>query len=238
MVSTKVLRADRLTHAFNDRPVLRDVSFEVGPNEIVAIVGASGCGKSTLLRICSGLMTPTSGDVTVKPARRSIVFQEPALLPWKRVDANARLFTRPDEVEHVAHLLAASGLADHVDKWPYQLSGGMKMRLSLVRALATKPELLLLDEPFGSLDHITRQRLHDELSSLHERFGFAAVLVTHSLEEAVYLADRVLVMSLSPGRLAGEFVVPFPRTRADSLRYSAEFARLCGQVATCLKDHS
>lgn len=231
------LRVEHLSHSYDGAPALHDVNFKVATNEIVAIVGASGCGKSTLLRICAGLLTPTRGSTVTESTKPSIVFQEPALLPWRRVVDNARLFAAPDAHEHVERLLHMSGLAEHANKWPYQLSGGMKMRLSLVRALATMPDLLLLDEPFGSLDHITRQRLHDELASLHASFGFAAVLVTHAIDEAVYLADRVLVMSPAPGRIVGEFVVTFPRTRTDSLRYTPEFAALCGGVAACLKAH-
>ena len=231
------LHVEHLSHSYDGAPALHDVNFRVATNEIVAIVGASGCGKSTLLRICAGLLTPTQGSAVTKLTKPSIVFQEPALLPWRRVVDNARLFAPPDTYEHVDRLLHMSGLAEHANKWPYQMSGGMKMRLSLVRALATMPDLLLLDEPFGSLDHITRQRLHDELASLHASFGFAAVLVTHAIDEAVYLADRVLVMSPTPGRIVGEFVVTFPRVRTDALRYTPEFAALCGGVAACLKDN-
>lgn len=238
MIATAALRLDNISHSFGARAVLLDVTVNVAPDEVVAIVGPSGCGKTTLLRVGAGLQQPTAGNVTAIAARRGIVFQEPALLPWRRVSGNARLFATEGDFQHVARLLDATGLTEDADKWPYQLSGGMKMRLSLVRALATKPDLLLLDEPFGSLDHITRQRLQDELGQLHESLRFAAVLVTHAIDEAVYVADRVLVMSSSPGRIVGEFPIPFERRRLDDLRYSAAFGRLCGEIAACLREHS
>jgi NitT/TauT family transport system ATP-binding protein len=136
----------------------------------------------------------------------------------------------------VEQLLSVSGLTEHRRKWPYQLSGGMKMRLSLVRALAARPRMLLMDEPFGALDSITRNRLHDEFASLHKSRGFSALFVTHAIDEAVYLADRVLVMSEAPGRIVREFTVPFARPRTSALRYSPEFASLCGAIAESLHE--
>ncbi|MGA0377746.1 MAG: ABC transporter ATP-binding protein [Ilumatobacteraceae bacterium] len=220
-------------HRFGEVGVLRDVALTVRSGEIVAIVGPSGCGKTTLLRIVAGLLTPSGGEVARPDSGVGFVFQEPALLAWRRVDSNARLLARGDDAI-VDHLLAVSGLLEHRHKWPHELSGGMKMRLSLVRSLAARPDLLLLDEPFGALDQITRHRLHDEFGALHESEGFSALLVTHSIDEAVYLADRVLVMSSAPGRIVGEFAVPFPRPRSDDLRYSSEFAALVGNVARSL----
>lgn len=238
MTSDPALRLDCVGHTYDGRHVLHDVAFDVAPNELVAIVGPSGCGKTTLLRIGAGLIEPTSGTATTSVARRGVVFQEPALLPWRRVSTNARLFAATSEEDYVVRLLEATGLAEHVGKWPYQLSGGMKMRLALVRALASRPELLFLDEPFGSLDHITRQRLQDELRLLHASCGFAAVLVTHAIEEAVFVADRVLVMSVAPGRIVGDFPVPFGRQRTDDIRYSPRFGELCGRIAARLREHS
>ena len=220
------LQVEHLGHHFDATAVLSDVSLNVANNEIVAIVGPSGCGKTTLLRTCAGLLQPTAGVVRRIDHSVGFVFQEPALLA---LSASETLVER---------LLVISGLSDHRNKWPYQLSGGMKMRLSLVRTLAAAPSLVLLDEPFGALDQITRHRLHDEFARLHTEQGFAALMVTHAIDEAVYLADRVVVMSQAPGRIVGEFAVPFARTRINSLRYSSEFGEVCGHIAQCLEAHA
>ena len=230
------LQVEHLGHHFDATAVLSDVSLNVANNEIVAIVGPSGCGKTTLLRTCAGLLHPTAGVVRRIDHSVGFVFQEPALLAWRRVAHNAALLSASETL--VERLLVISGLSDHRNKWPYQLSGGMKMRLSLVRTLAAAPSLVLLDEPFGALDQITRHRLHDEFARLHTEQGFAALMVTHAIDEAVYLADRVVVMSQAPGRIVGEFAVPFARTRVDSLRYSSEFGELCGLIARCLEAHA
>ena len=230
------LQVEHLGHHFDATAVLSDVSLNVANNEIVAIVGPSGCGKTTLLRTCAGLLQPTAGVVRRTDHSVGFVFQEPALLAWRRVAHNAALLSVSETL--VERLLVISGLSDHRNKWPYQLSGGMKMRLSLVRTLAAAPSLVLLDEPFGALDQITRHRLHDEFARLHTEQGFAALMVTHAIDEAVYLADRVVVMSQAPGRIVGEFAVPFARTRVDSLRYSSEFGELCGLIARCLEAHA
>ena len=230
------LQVEHLGHHFDATAVLSDVSLNVANNEIVAIVGPSGCGKTTLLRTCAGLLQPTAGVVRRIDHSVGFVFQEPALLAWRRVAHNAALLSVSETL--VERLLVISGLSDHRNKWPYQLSGGMKMRLSLVRTLAAAPSLVLLDEPFGALDQITRHRLHDEFARLHTEQGFAALMVTHAIDEAVYLADRVVVMSQAPGHIVGEFAVPFARTRVDSLRYSSEFGELCGLIARCLEAHA
>ena len=230
------LQVEHLGHHFDATAVLSDVSLNVADNEIVAIVGPSGCGKTTLLRACAGLLQPTAGVVRRIDHSVGFVFQEPALLAWRRVAHNAALLSASKTL--VERLLVISGLSEHRNKWPYQLSGGMKMRLSLVRTLAAAPSLVLLDEPFGALDQITRHRLHDELARLHAEQGFAALMVTHAIDEAVYLADRVVVMSQAPGRIVGEFAVPFARTRVSSLRYSTEFGEVCGLIAQCLEAHA
>ncbi len=236
-----VVHVDGISHTFGGALALGPLTFAVHPSEIVAVVGPSGCGKTTLLRIIAGLLEPTSGAVIHsdrRPGSVGFVFQEPALLAWRRVADNARLFvTRRDE-PIVERLLRVSGLADHAAKWPHQLSGGMKMRLALVRSLAASPDLLLMDEPFGALDQITRHRLHDELLSLHADQRFGAVLVTHAIDEAVYLADRILVMSGAPGRIVEEFAVPFAGRRTNELRYSPPFAELCGTIAASLGRHA
>lgn len=239
--SDHLLRAEHVSHAFGGAAVLHDVSLCVGRGEIVAIVGPSGCGKTTLLRACAGLLSPTSGKIVLDGTgdggkRIGFVFQEPALLAWRRVEANARLLAGAGDTALVDHLLAASGLSAHRHKWPHELSGGMKMRLSLVRTLAARPDVLLLDEPFGALDQITRHALHDEFAALHAQHRFAALMVTHAIDEAAYLADRVLVMSAAPGHVVAEFTVPYARPRAAALRFSHEFATLCGEIARSLAD--
>jgi len=238
--SDVLLHADHVSHMFGGAEVLHDVSLYVRRSEIVAIVGPSGCGKTTLLRACAGLLAPTSGNVGLHSAnvgggrtgdnRIGFVFQEPALLAWRRVEANAQLLANPGDTALVDRLLAASGLSAHRDKWPHELSGGMKMRLSLVRTLAAQPDVLLLDEPFGALDQITRHALHDEFALLHAEHRFAALMVTHAIDEAAYLADRVLVMSGAPGRVVAEVAVPYARPRTASLRFSPDFAALCGNI--------
>jgi len=230
------LQVEHLGHHFDANAVLSDISLNVADNEIVAIVGPSGCGKTTLLRTCAGLLQPTAGVVRRIDHSVGFVFQEPALLAWRRVAHNAALLSASETL--VERLLVISGLSEHRNKWPYQLSGGMKMRLSLVRTLAAAPSLVLLDEPFGALDQITRHRLHDEFARLHTEQGFAALMVTHAIDEAVYLADRVVVMSHAPGRIVGEFAVPFARTRTNSLRYSSEFGEVCGLIAQCLEAYA
>lgn len=230
------LQVEHLGQHFDETAVLSGVSLNVAKNEIVAIVGPSGCGKTTLLRHCAGLMQPTAGLVRRTDQSVGFVFQEPALLAWRRVADNAALLSANQTL--VERLLEVTGLVAHRHKWPYQLSGGMKMRLSLVRTLAAQPSLVLLDEPFGALDQITRHRLHDEFAVLHTEQKFAAVMVTHAIDEAVYLADRVVVMSQAPGRIVGEFAVPFARARSASLRYSPEFGDLCGHIAHCLEAHA
>ena len=231
------LLVDHLSHSLGGRSVISGLCLALQPGEIVAIVGPSGCGKTTFLRLCAGLLVPNEGTVASTTEALGFVFQEPALLPWRRVAANARLLSGGNDAL-VESLLEVSGLSTDRNKWPYQLSGGMQMRLSLVRTLASSPDLVLLDEPFGALDQITRYRLQDELLLLHRERPFAGVLVSHAIDEAVYLADRVVVMSAAPGRFVGEFQVPFGRTRDESLRYSGPFTELCGHIAASLKESS
>lgn len=235
-MAVSVLQVRHLGHQFGNRIVLRDVSLDLVAGEIVAIVGPSGCGKTTLLRACAGLEQPSAGSATASTSPVGFVFQEPALLAWRRVIGNARLLSENNE--DVEELLRITGLWDDRNKWPFELSGGMKMRLSLVRTLAAKPRLVLLDEPFGALDQITRHRLHDEFLRLHAQQRFAALLVTHAIDEAVYLADRVLVMSASPGEIVGEFTVPSRWPRESRSRYSSEFAEFCGTISQRLETHS
>jgi NitT/TauT family transport system ATP-binding protein len=208
--------------------ILQDISLDVREHEFVCIVGASGCGKTTLLRLLGGLLQPTRGTVTFRglpitgPDRAlAIVFQDyaKALLPWRSVARNvelaleARRLPRQDRPEIIHRLLAQVGLADRADAFPGQLSGGMQQRLQIARCLAQSPQILLMDEPFGALDAMTRQALQDEVARLCADSGTTVVFVTHDLEEAIYLGDRVIAMESRPGRIGEVVGVDLPRPR-------------------------
>jgi NitT/TauT family transport system ATP-binding protein len=215
--------------------------LNVKRGEFVSIIGPSGCGKSTLLRIAAGLERETAGDVTVRTDHVGYVFQDPILLPWRTVSANVELCTqlqgrgKTKRRQKVQEAIDMVGLAGFEKSYPSQLSGGMKMRASLARALTLDPELFLFDEPFGAIDEITRERLNGELLKIFREQNFAGVFVTHSIAEAVFLSTRVVVMSARPGRIVGEFEVPFDMHREPSLRADAAFARLTGEVGDCLR---
>ncbi|MEU7220157.1 ABC transporter ATP-binding protein [Nocardia iowensis] len=233
---------------------LTDVSLTVAPGEFVSLIGPSGCGKSTLLRIIADLEQPTSGTVTVhgKTARRAridqdygIAFQQSGLLDWRTVQANVEL---PLELHKVpkserrarsAELLEMAGLTDFAKRYPAELSGGMQQRVAIVRALAPKPSLLLMDEPFGALDEMTRERMQGELLRIAGETGAAVVFVTHSIPEAVFLSDRVVVMSARPGRITD--IVPtggWGRDAAfadDDVRSSAPFFEAVAAVRAALR---
>ncbi|MGC1273880.1 MAG: ABC transporter ATP-binding protein [Planctomycetaceae bacterium] len=241
---------ERLGKAFGRTPaVLEGVSLSIREGEFVAIVGPSGCGKSTLLRLIGGLERPDAGTLRLRNAdasrsgRTTFVFQEPALLPWRSVAGNIVLpldldgVPRAERAAKIAASLDLIGLSnDDATKFPRQLSGGMRMRVSLARALVTDPDLLLLDEPFAALDDILRHRLNEELHRLWCDQRWTAVFVTHNVAEAVFLAGRVLVMSRNPGRIAAEIAVPFPTPRETELRSEPEFAKLVGAVTRSLRD--
>jgi NitT/TauT family transport system ATP-binding protein len=220
---------------------LQEISFAIRPGEFFSIVGPSGCGKSTLLKITSGLLRATSGSVELAPGHLGYVFQDATLLPWRTVRGNVELLGELEGMPKEERRRAATdaielvGLAGAEDKYPKSLSGGMKMRASLARALTLKPSTFLFDEPFGALDEITRERLNDELLALFERERFAALFITHSISEAVFLSTRVLVMSARPGRIVGNFAVPFAYPRRPELRFEPEFGELCGRVSDALR---
>jgi NitT/TauT family transport system ATP-binding protein len=221
---------------------LDDVSFSVAQGEFVTVVGPSGCGKSTLLRIASGLTTHTSGTCEVDRDSIGYVFQDATLLPWRtvqrNVELNAELHGMPKEERHdkAAAAIKLVNLVGHEKKYPKQLSGGMKMRCSLARSLVLNPKVFLFDEPFGALDEITREFLNDELMRLFNTERFAGLFITHSISEAVFLSTRVLVMSARPGRIVGDYQVPFGADRPHELRFEPAFAELCGQISADLKD--
>jgi NitT/TauT family transport system ATP-binding protein len=237
------------------------LDLHVAAGEFVALVGPSGCGKSTLLRLVAGLLRPTSGTVDVAPdadagsgedgavpagdrsgPRTGFVFQEPRLLPWRTAADNVRLPLElagtigPQSDRSVADSLELVGLAPpDGGKFPRQLSGGMRMRVSLARALVLRPRLLLLDEPFGALDDILRQQLGEDLRRIWGEQRWTALFVTHNVSEAVFLAQRVVVMTRAPGRIAADVPVPFGADRPPELRHAPEFARLAGDVASRLR---
>ena len=220
---------------------LRETTFDVRAGEFVTVVGPSGCGKSTLLRIASGLTKATGGTVDIADGNVGYVFQDATLLQWRSVQKNVELLAelegidKTERARRAAENIALVGLDGFEKKYPKQLSGGMKMRCSLARSLVMDPKIFLFDEPFGALDEITREKLNDELLSLFQRKGFAALFITHSIYEAVFLSTRVLVMSARPGQIVGDFKVPFAYPRSPELRFEAEFAELAGQVSHALR---
>jgi NitT/TauT family transport system ATP-binding protein len=245
--------ADHVTMTYDGGQLaVADASFTIGGGEFVAVVGPSGCGKSTLLRIIAGLISPTGGMLRVGhrtpaaatrgSAQIAFVFQDPRLLPWRTAAENVGLPLELDRTpkagrpSRVGAALSLVGLAKaDAAKTPRMLSGGMRMRVSLARALVTAPEILLLDEPFGALDDLLRQQLNDELSRIWIARRPTAIFVTHNVSEAVYLAQRILVVTPSPGRIASEVSVPFEYPRRPELRATGEFARQVGEVSALLR---
>jgi len=218
---------------------LADVSLDIAAGEFTCLVGPTGCGKTTFLRIVAGLLAPSSGSVVLSGREVSgprgttgMVFQQYSLLPWRNVQDNVafglelRGLRRGERLKRAAELLDLVGLSRFGRSRPYELSGGMQQRVAIARALATDPELLLLDEPFGALDERTRHRLQDELLAIWQRTGQTVLFVTHNIDEAVYLADRVVVMADRPGRVAADFRfgLPRPRSRLDDRFVSALLA--------------
>jgi NitT/TauT family transport system ATP-binding protein len=219
------------------------LDMEVGDGEFVALVGPSGCGKSTALRIIAGLLTPDAGTVKFAAETPEIgfVFQEPTLLPWGSALTNVRL---PLDLEHMnrgeandraARALSRVGLAGFETAFPRELSGGMKMRVSIARALAAEPKLLLMDEPFAALDELTRQALNDDLLKLWAEDALTVIFVTHSVYESTYLSSRVVVMTPRPGRVAADIVLAPPPQRDETYRLTAEFTQAAGKVSAALK---
>jgi sulfonate transport system ATP-binding protein len=213
------LELKQLGKSFGSRVVLEGIDLELRPGEFLGIVGPSGSGKSTLLRILSGLEPPTAGSASVDGAQAvdqravRMVFQEPRLLPWRSVLENARIGASPEQAARAAEVLARVGLGERLTDYPAVLSGGQRQRVALARALVHEPRVLLLDEPFASLDALTRMAAQRLVESLWEQHGFSAVLVTHDVEEAVLLSDRVVVLDAGRVRCSVEVALPRPRGR-------------------------
>jgi NitT/TauT family transport system ATP-binding protein len=245
-----------LSHVFTDGraplPVLEDVSVDVPRGQFASVIGPSGCGKSTLLRIVGGLLEPSSGTVRVGGGRPGeaqrhheigFVFQDPALLPWRSVEANVRLPLEIDGLRRrttdVRSLLGLVGLHDFRDYYPHQLSGGMQQRVALARALAVDPDLLLMDEPFGALDEITRAAMRYELLRIRESQaesagGKTVIFVTHSITEAIVMSDRVVVITGRPGRVTADVDIELPRPRTQEIERSTPFLDYADHLRTLL----
>ncbi|MCO6415501.1 ABC transporter ATP-binding protein [Siccirubricoccus sp. KC 17139] len=225
---------------------LRDVSLAIGEGGFLALLGPSGCGKSTLLRMIAGLVAPSQGDISWPggaAASRDIgfVFQEPTLMPWATALANVALplelagMPRREAEARAAAMLARVELKGFEKAYPRALSGGMRMRVSIARALVTRPRLLLMDEPFAALDEITRFRLNNDLLDLWQEERFTVVFVTHSVFESVYLAQRIAVMAARPGRITAELPIGAPYPRGEVFRTSAAYAAQCREVSLALE---
>jgi NitT/TauT family transport system ATP-binding protein len=237
-----LLTLDQISKRFPDGTEALDaIDLRVAPGQFLSVVGPSGCGKSTLLRVAAGLEQATSGSVQVPTDQIAYVFQDPTLLPWRSVQANVELLgelrgmPKEERRRRAGNAIQLVGLSEFVGHRPRALSGGMRMRVSLARSLTLQPELFLLDEPFGTLDEITRERLNDELLALFLTQRFAALFITHSVTEAVYLSSRVVVLSTRPGRVLDHFEVPFDYPRAPELRFDPAFAKVAARVSACLR---
>jgi NitT/TauT family transport system ATP-binding protein len=244
-----VVKVDGVMKRFGETTALQGIELEIGEREFVSLIGPSGCGKSTLLRIIGDLIEPTAGTVVVngKPARQArtdrdygIVFQDPVLYDWRTVGKNVALplemagWSRQRRAERVREMLALVELQGFENHRPWQLSGGMQQRVSIARALSFEPLLLLMDEPFGALDEMTRERLNMELLKIWEASGSTIVFVTHSIAEAVFLSTRVVVMSPRPGRISDVIPIDLPQPRGATTREEPRFFELVTQVREAL----
>jgi NitT/TauT family transport system ATP-binding protein len=234
---------------YGDGPLVLDrISFAAERGDFITLIGPSGCGKSTILKLISGLNPVSAGTIVVdglEPSKAveklAFVFQEPTLLPWLTVSQNVEVPMRlhrsdaGSRSQIARRSLELVRLADRMDYYPRQLSGGQKMRVSIARALSVSPRILLLDEPFGALDEMTRDHLNEELLAIRQQLAWTAFFVTHSVAEAVFLSNRILVFSANPGRLHSEIRVDFPYPRTEETRESEPYQRLVAEVSKILR---
>lgn len=257
MTLSPVITLDRVSKVYSSGTIaLQDMSLTIAESQFISLVGPSGCGKSTVLRLIAGLGSLSSGQIhwgtapiepeaqsrrPTRPGRKlAYVFQEPALMPWATVLDNVRLplklagVPRKSALADVAEALAMVGLQGTEQSYPRQLSGGMKMRVSIARALVTKPDVLLMDEPFGALDEITRSKLNTDLLNLWSQKRWTVLFVTHNIYEAVYLSNRVIVMAARPGRVVADVSIGAEYPRNEEFRLSSDFNHYCRQVSAAL----
>jgi len=245
-VTETLVAAAALAKSFrNGITALAGVDLAVAPGEFVGVLGPSGCGKSTLLRIIAGLIEPSAGRLERSAdlvGRIGFVFQDPTLMPWATVSDNVYLPLRLQGVARgaaaprIATMLDSLGLGEFTAAYPRQLSGGMRMRVSIARALVTQPALLLLDEPFAALDEITRFKLNEDLRALWRRHRCTVIFVTHSVFESVFLSNRIVVMTKRPGRIVADLAIDLPETRDNALRLSERYAECCHTVSRRLAE--
>lgn len=232
---------------FNGNVVaLRGMDLSLSQGDFLSLLGPSGCGKSTALRLIAGLTRPTSGAIRWEggqaPGDLGVVFQEPTLMPWATVAQNVWLPFRlrgksfASVREDVRWALSMVGLEGFADAYPRELSGGMKMRTSIARAMVTEPRLILMDEPFAALDEITRMKLNDDLLALREKIRCTVIFVTHSVYESVFLSDRIVVMAARPGRVSTELEVPVGYPRSEEFRTTPDYGALCRRTSDALHD--
>lgn len=243
--SEPVVQARNVSKVFDSgTQALRDVSLSIEPGSFTSLLGPSGCGKSTLLKLIAGLVSPSAGSITTSfsgPGSIGYVFQDPTLMPWADVQRNVTMpldimgLDEAEKQERAKEALALVGLTDFASTYPRALSGGMKMRASLARALVSRPQVLLLDEPFAALDEITRNRLNDDLIRIAAEQNLTVIFVTHSVFESVYLSDRIVVMAARPGRPIAEFHPDAPDGRNQDYRLSSDYTKMCGEVSAAVQ---
>lgn len=249
MSSNIEIKIDGVSKVFsnsgNDVTALKKVNIDIQKGEFISLLGPSGCGKTTLLRMIADLLEPTNGELQIEgktprearlQRKYGMVFQSPVLYEWRTIRKNIELpleimkVKKEERKERSDKMLELVGLTEFADSYPHQLSGGMQQRVGIARALAIKPEILLMDEPFSALDEFTREKLHEDLLRIWRKTNKTIVFVTHNISESVYLSDRVCVLSPHPGRLSAVIDIDLPRPRTEEMRHSAELAELVAKV--------